>query len=86
MLGIDYMRNLMYNKNNMRKDMYVLALPYPNNIELPDILEEEDGKVMYFKNKREAKVFMQELYDERGIILKPFVDDWVQIMTVQWVK
>ncbi len=67
MLGIDYMRNLMYNKNNMRKDMYVLALPYPNNIELPDILEEEDGKVMYFKNKREAKVFMQELYDERGI-------------------
>jgi|TARA_Y100000114_G_C11508716_1_gene207947 hypothetical protein len=83
MLGIDYMGNLMYNKNNMRKDMYVLALPYPNNIELPDILEEEDGKVMYFKNKREAKVFMQELYDERGIILKPFVDDWVQIMTVQ---
>jgi hypothetical protein len=83
MLGIDYMRNLMYNKNNMRKDMYVLALPYPNNIELPDILEEEDGKVMYFKNKREAKVFMQELYDERGIILKPFVDDWVQIMAVQ---
>ena len=83
MLGIDYMGNLMYNKNNMRKDMYVLALPYPNNIELPDILEEEDGKVMYFKNKRAAKVFMQELYDERGIILKPFVDDWVQIMTVQ---
>jgi len=63
--------------------MYVLALPYPNNIELPDILEEENGKVMYFKNKQEAKVFMQELYDERGIILKPFVDDWVQIMTVQ---
>ena len=63
--------------------MYVLALPYPNNIELPDILEEEDGKVMYFKNKGEAKVFMQELYDERGIILKPFVDDWVQIMAVQ---
>jgi len=73
----------MYNKNNMRKDMYVLALPYPNNIELPDILEEENGKVMYFKDKQEAKVFMQELYDERGIILKPFVDDWVQIMTVQ---
>ena len=83
MLGIDYIGNLMYNKNNMRKDMYVLALPYPNNIELPDILEEEDGKVMYFKNKREAKVFMQELYDERGILLKPFIDDWVQIMTVQ---
>ena len=59
MLGIDYMRNLMYNKNNMIKDMYVLALPYPNNIELPDILEEEDCKVIYFKNKRESKVFMQ---------------------------
>jgi hypothetical protein len=73
----------MYNKNNMRKDMYVLALPYPNNIELPDILQEDDGKVMYFKDKQEARVFMQELYDERGIILKPFIDDWVQIMTVQ---
>ena len=83
MLGIDYMKNVMYNKNNMRKDMYVLALPYPNNIELPDILEKEDGNVMYFKDKKEAKVFMQELYDEKGIILKPFVDDWVQIMTVQ---
>jgi len=77
------MNNLMYNKNNMRKDMYVLALPYPNNIELPDILQEDDGKVMYFKDKQEARVFMQELYDERGIILKPFIDDWVQIMTVQ---
>ena len=63
--------------------MYVLALPYPNNIELPDILQEDDGKVMYFKDKQEARVFMQELYDERGIILKPFIDDWVQIMTVQ---
>ena len=29
--------------------MYVIAIPYPNNIELPDILEEDDGKVMYFK-------------------------------------
>ena len=67
----------------MRKDMYVLALPYPNNIELPDILEEEDGKVMYFKNKREAKVFMQELYEERGIMLRPFVNDLVEIMRVQ---
>ena len=73
----------MYNKNNMRKDMYVLALPYPNNIELPDILEEENGKVMYFKNKQEAKVFMQELYDERGIMLRPFVNDLVEIMRVQ---
>ena len=83
MLGIDYMVNLMYNKNNMRKDMYVLALPYPNNIELPDILEEENGKVMYFKNKQEAKVFMQELYEERGIMLRPFVNDLVEIMRVQ---
>jgi len=63
--------------------MYVLALPYPDNIDLPDILQEDDGKVMYFKDKQEARVFMQELYDERGIILKPFIDDWVQIMTVQ---
>ena len=73
----------MYNEEYMENNMYVVAMPYPNHIDLPDILEEEDGKVMYFKNKREAKVFMQELYDERGIILKPFVDDWVQIMTVQ---
>ena len=38
----------MYNKNNMRKEMYVIALPYPNNKELPDILEEDDGKVDVF--------------------------------------
>ena len=63
--------------------MYVLALPYPDKTDLPDILQEDDGKVMYFKDKHEAKVFIQELYEERGIILKPFVDDWVQIMTVQ---
>jgi len=83
MLGIDYMENVMYNKNIMRKDMYVVALPYPNQIQLPDILEEEDGKIMYFKNKREAKIFMQELYDERGILLKPFINDLVEIMRVQ---
>ena len=35
----------MYNKNNMRKEMYVLALPYPDNTDLPDILQEDDGKV-----------------------------------------
>ena len=86
MLGIDYMENVMYNKNIMRKDMYVVALPYPNQIQLPDILEEEDGKIMYFKNKREAKIFMQELYDERGILLKPFINDLVEIMRVQWMK
>ena len=60
--------------------MYVLALPYPDNTDLPDILQEDDGKVMYFKDKHEAKVFMQELYDERGIMLRPFVNDLVEIM------
>ena len=73
----------MYNKNNMRKDMYVLALPYPNNIELPDILEEEDGKVMYFKSEKEAKLFLQDLYDERGMMIRALVDDAVQLMRVQ---
>ena len=73
----------MYNKNNMRKEMYVLALPYPDNTDLPDILQEDDGKVMYFKDKQEAKVFIQELYDERGIMLRPFVNDLVEIMRVQ---
>ena len=73
----------MYNKNNMRKDMYVLALPYPNNIELPDILEEEDGKVMYFKSEKEAKLFLQDLYDERGMMIRALIDDAVQLMRVQ---
>ena len=83
MLGIDYIKNVMYNEKYMRKNMYVISMPYPNHIDLPDILEEEDGKVMYFKDKKEAKVFMQELYYEKGILLTPFVDDWVQIMAVQ---
>ena len=73
----------MYNKNNMRKDMYVLALPYPNNIELPDILEEEDGKVMYFKNQTDARNFLQNLYDERNINMEAFVYDTIEIMMVQ---
>ena len=77
------MKNQMYNKNNMRKEMYVLALPYPDNTDLPDILQEDDGKVMYFKDKHEAKVFIQELYEERGIMLRPFVNDLVEIMRVQ---
>ena len=35
----------------MEKDMYVIAMPYSFNSKLPDILEEEDGEVMYFKNR-----------------------------------
>ena len=73
----------MYNKNNMRKDMYVLALPYPNNIELPDILEEEDGKVMYFKRKKDAITFLQNLYDERNMHIQALIDDNIEIMRVQ---
>jgi len=47
----------------MRKEMYVIAMPYPFNSKLPDILEEEDGEVMYFKNRVEAKIcMMKEIY------------------------
>jgi len=58
-------------------------MPYPNQVELPDILEEDDGKVMYFKNKTDAKKFLQNLYDERNIGLQAFVDDTIEIMSVQ---
>ena len=78
------MKNVMYNKNNMRKDMYVIAMPYPNDIQLPDILEEDSGKVMYFKNKVEAKSFLQNLYDERQLHMKALIDDNIDIMRVQW--
>jgi hypothetical protein len=78
-LGIDYMKNVLYNKNNM----YVIAMPYPNQIELPDILEEDDGKVMYFKNKIDAKKFLQNLYDERNIQVQALIDDNIEIMSVQ---
>ena len=83
MLGIDYMKNVMYNKNNIRKDMYVIAMPYPLNTKLPDILEEEDGTVMYFKNKVEAKSFLQNLYDEKQLHIQALVDDNIDIMRVQ---
>ena len=69
----------MYNKNNM----YVIAMPYPNQVELPDILEEDDGKVMYFKNKIDAKKFLQNLYDERNIQVQELIDDNIEIMSVQ---
>jgi len=78
------MKNVMYNKNNMRKQMYVIAMPYPFNTKLPDILEEDDGTVMYFKNKVEAKSFLQNLYDERQLHMKALIDDNIDIMRVQW--
>jgi len=67
----------------MEKDMYVIAMPYPFNSELPDILEEESGEVMYFKNRVEAKSFLQNLYDERHLHMKALVDDNIEIMRVQ---
>ena len=53
----------MYNKTNVKKQMFVIAMPYPKNKELPDILEEEDGQVMYFKREKDAITFLQNLYD-----------------------
>jgi hypothetical protein len=67
----------------MRKEMYVIAMPYPFNTKLPDILEEDDGTIMYFKNKGEAKSFLQNLYDERQIHMKALIDDNIDIMRVQ---
>ncbi len=63
--------------------MYVIAMPYPFNTKLPDILEEDDGRVMYFKNKVEAKSFLQNLYDERQIHMRALIDDNIDIMRVQ---
>tara|TARA_R110000796_G_C14333235_1_gene409392 strand:- start:294 stop:509 length:216 start_codon:yes stop_codon:yes gene_type:complete len=70
-------------RKDMEKDMYVIAMPYPFNSKLPDILEEEDGEVMYFKNRVEAKSFLQNLYDERHLHMKALVDDNIEIMRVQ---
>ena len=67
----------------MRKEMYVIAMPYPFNTNLPDILEEDDGTIMYFKNKGEAKSFLQNLYDERQIHMQALIDDNIDIMRVQ---
>ena len=73
----------MYNEEYMENNMYVVAMPYPNHIDLPDILEEDNGKVMYFKTEKEAKTFLQNLYDERGFMIQALVDDNIQIMRVQ---
>ena len=54
----------------MEKNMYVISMPYPNHIDLPDILEEDNGKVMYFKTEKEAKNFLQSLYDDRGFAIQ----------------
>ncbi len=67
-----------------KKDMFVIALRYPKDVELPDILEEDGGKIMYFKNKEEAQEFLQSLYSERGLLIQAFVDDNVELMRVQW--
>ena len=67
----------------MENNMYVISMPYPNNVKLPDILEEEDGQVMYFKTEKEARLFLQDLYDERGSRMEALIDDMVQLMRVQ---
>ena len=67
----------------MKNNMYVISMPYPNHIKLPDILEEDDGQVMYFETEKEAKTFLQSLYDDRGFAIQALVDDNVQIMRVQ---
>ena len=67
----------------MENNMYVISMPYPNNVKLPDILEEEDGQVMYFKTEKEARLFLQNLYDERGFRMEALIDDMVQLMRVQ---
>ena len=76
----------MYNKTNVKKQMFVIAMPYPKNKELPDILEEEDGQVMYFKREKDAITFLQDLYDERNIHIQALIDDNIQIMRVQWMR
>ena len=48
-----------------------------------NLLEEEDGQVMYFKNEKEARLFLQDLYDERGFGMEALIDDMVQLMRVQ---
>tara|TARA_R100000234_G_C4846828_1_gene113458 strand:+ start:107 stop:328 length:222 start_codon:yes stop_codon:yes gene_type:complete len=73
----------MYNEEYMENNMYVISMPYPNHIDLPDILEEDDGKVMYFKNKKDAKEFLQNLYDERNMHIQALIDDNIEIMRVQ---
>ena len=67
----------------MENNMYVISMPYPNHIDLPDILEEDNGKVMYFKTEKEARLFLQDLYDERGFRMEALIDDMVQLMRVQ---
>ena len=76
----------MYNKTNVKKQMFVIAMPYPKNKKLPDILEEDDGQVMYFKREKDAVNFLQNLYDERNIHIQALIDDNIEIMRVQWMK
>mgnify|MGYP003132458861 CR=1 FL=1 len=76
----------MYNEEYMENNMYVVAMPYPNHIDLPDILEEDNGKVMYFKRKKDAITFLQNLYDERNMHIQALIDDNIEIMRVQWMR
>ena len=73
----------MYNKTNVKKQMFVIAMPYPKNKKLPDILEEDDGQVMYFKREKDAVNFLQNLYDERNMHIQALIDDNIEIMRVQ---
>jgi len=67
----------------MTEETFVLGMRYPLDTKLPDILEEEDGGIMYFSSKVDAKKFLQKLYDEKGLSILALTDDNVELMRVQ---
>jgi hypothetical protein len=67
----------------MNKEVFVLGMRYPLDIDLPDILEENDGSVMYFSSEMDARKFLQSLYDEKNLKMLALIDDNVELMRVQ---
>ena len=67
----------------MNKEVFVLGMRYPLDIDLPDILEENDGTVMYFSSEMDARKFLQSLYDEKNLKMLALIDDNVELMRVQ---
>ena len=67
----------------MIKEMFVIAMRYPKDVMLPDILEEDDGKVMYFKSKKEAENYLRDIFLDKGINVDYFSHEHIEYMRVQ---
>ena len=62
--------------------MYVIAIYNAKENLLPDIYQDEEGKVIMFISESEAKQYLRSIYREHYITEERLVDDDLILMNV----